>query len=130
FLVNVSGDPPGWIGSLKERTIAHILRNDSKASHFARKFLLRQFFGKSKNNFQSDPHYLHPSFNVCNFAVFLQAHLNRTKLNLRRRDEKGTIACPVLLVTSQFSPSLEDTMALFFKLNPANSSYLRVDDSL
>lgn len=128
FLSNFTSTPKGWLSPLKDRTIAHILSGANKPSQLLSKFALRQYWRQRKTIYSghASAHYTHPAFNVHNFALFLNAHLDQSKLNLK----KESLTCPVLLIASQNSGSLDDTIEVVSKLNPAITSYLRVDDSI
>lgn len=64
-----------------------------------------------------------------NLALFIDSYIRRSDLNMQRSTEpnkKSTLSMPVMNITGAFSPHIEDTVTLNSRLDPVNSSWMKV----
>lgn len=71
--------------------------------------------------------------NPINLALFIDSYVRRSDLNIaremdpnRRRDSNATLSMPVMNITGAYSPHVDDTVTLNGRLDPTNSSWMKV----
>jgi len=76
--------------------------------------------------------YFERRVNPTNLALFIDSYVRRTDLNITReldptRKKEGlTLSVPVMNITGALSPHVDDTVTLNGRLDPTNSSWMKV----
>lgn len=76
--------------------------------------------------------YFERRVNPTNLALFIDSYVQRTDLNITReldptRKKEGlTLDVPVMNITGALSPHVDDTVTLNGRLDPTNSSWMKV----
>lgn len=79
--------------------------------------------------------YFERRVNPTNLALFIDSYVRRTDLNITReldptRKKEGlTLGVPVMNITGSLSPHVDDTVTLNGRLDPTNSSWMKVRNS-
>lgn len=134
-LVNTCFNGKRWPFWVKGWLSAQLLKRRNVMFRMAHKTLLQRFFSatndshelyQSSNQLYYRHHYSHPAFNVFNFSLFLDSLLKRTTLSISRKVPNDTISCSTLLIAGELSDSYDDSVKMFSRLNPQNSSFVRI----
>ena len=67
--------------------------------------------------------------NKRNLAMFIEAYVNRSALGITREDTTNNFKCNVLVISGQYSPHIEESVKMNARLNPSNSSWIKLSDS-
>ena len=76
--------------------------------------------------------YFERNVNANNLALFIDAYVRRNDLNIQRemdptkKRDGATLSMPVLNITGAFSPHMDDTVTFNGRLDPTNSSWMKV----
>lgn len=76
--------------------------------------------------------YFERRVNPTNLALFIDSYVRRTDLNINReldptrKKENSTLSVPVMNITGAFSPHVDDTVTLNGRLDPTNSTWMKV----
>lgn len=79
--------------------------------------------------------YFERRVNPTNLALLIDSYVRRTDLNITReldptRKKEGlTLGVPVMNITGALSPHVDDTVTLNGRLDPMNSSWMKVRDT-
>lgn len=77
--------------------------------------------------------YFERQVNPTNLALFIDSYVRRTDLKLTReldssrRKDSSTLQMPVMNITGALSPHVDDTVTLNGRLDPTNSSWMKVN---
>lgn len=61
-----------------------------------------------------------------NLAMFLNSYLSRTDLQIERTDPEKNFKCSVLVLCGSLSPHVDDTVTMNGRLNPQNSTWMKL----
>lgn len=101
-------------------------------------FGIRIFQGTEERNHdlvQVYKNYFERRVNPTNLALLIDSYVRRTDLNITReldptRKKEGlTLGVPVMNITGALSPHVDDTVTLNGRLDPMNSSWMKVRNS-
>jgi len=138
-LVSVNGTctTSSWSEWGYEKMASHYLKTKGMTA-FTEDYLMYHFFGKVDETSNHDLIGLfkdqlrrvnHPR----NLALFVESYSKRTALKIERpiagKNNTTTIPCPVLLLTGENSPSLDDTVTFNSKLDPSKSTWIKIPDA-
>lgn len=76
--------------------------------------------------------YFEKNVNPTNLALFIDSYVKRTDLHITRdeatvrKEDSRTLRMPVLNITGALSPHVEDTVTLNGRLDPTNSTWMKV----
>lgn len=66
--------------------------------------------------------------NARNLSLFIDSYVKRTDLAIIRGDKEHTFKCSVLVLCGAFSPHVEDTVTMNSRLDPSNSTWMKLSD--
>ena len=67
--------------------------------------------------------------NKHNLALFIESYVNRSALGITREDTTNNFKCNVLVLCGQHSPHIEESIKMNARLNPCNSSWIKLSDA-
>lgn len=141
-LVNCVSTQAGWIEWGYQKLNASYLRSKGMTQGVI-DYLLWYHFGSGTEERNHDLVQVYKSYflqhvNPSNLALFIDSYIRRTDLNISRGDSDGasrtpgeklpTLRMPVMNVTGAFSPHVEDTVTFNGRLDPTNSTWIKVSD--
>jgi len=136
-VLNPSASAPGWIEWGYQKLNIRHLRSDHMTTHIV-DYLLWHHFGKIEQCNQDVVAMFKTHFerhvNAHNLGLLVQAYIQRTDLGIVReldpnkKKECRMLRCPVLNITSNFSAHIDDSVAFNARLDPSNSSWMKVQD--
>lgn len=116
---------------------SHYLKSKGM-TQFCEDFLLGHYFGKIEENTNSDLLAIvrdnlrsirHPR----NLAMFLESYSKRSNIKMTRPTPGdktiNTMKCGVLILTGANSPAVDDTVDLNSKLDPVNTTWIKISDA-
>lgn len=77
--------------------------------------------------------YFERNVNPTNLSLFIDSYVRRTDLNIHReldptkKKDNQTLNMPVINITGALSPHVDDTVTLNGRLDPSNSSWMKVN---
>jgi pimeloyl-ACP methyl ester carboxylesterase len=135
-LVNCSASQAGWIEWGYQKWNAWYLKSGMMTTG-VEEYMLWHWFGNKtlENNHDLVAVYLDymKSINPTNLGHFVSSYIQRTDLGITREldpSKKGTVknfSCPVMLVAGDYSPHLDDTVAMNSRLDPSNSTWMKFE---
>uniref|UniRef100_A0A0N5AFM0 Protein NDRG3 n=1 Tax=Syphacia muris TaxID=451379 RepID=A0A0N5AFM0_9BILA len=134
ILINLVATAAGWIEWGYQKANISYLRSTGMTS-FTVDYLMWHHFGKRLEAYNQDlvreyrVHFQNLP-NPQNLAYFIEAYLQRTPLQFSRDGENGPLVkIPVLQIVGSGSPFVDDTVEVNARLDPANSSWMKISDS-
>lgn len=64
-----------------------------------------------------------------NLSLLIESYINRTDLGITRGDKEANFKCPVLLMCGGLAPHVDDTVAFNARLNPQDSTWMKLNES-
>lgn len=139
ILINVVSTPAGWIEWGYQKLNARYLKSKGMTQGVL-DYLMWHHFGRGTETRNYDlvqvyRNYFEKCVNPVNLALFIDSYIRRTDLNInremdpnRRRDSNATLQMPIMNITGSYSPHVDDTVTLNGRLDPTNSSWMKISD--
>lgn len=134
-LINCISTPSGWIEWGYQSFNARYLRTKGMTQGVV-DYLMWHHFGRNPEERNHDLAQLYKSHferavNPTNLAMLINSYIHRTDLQIARTPSgspqaQATLKMPVINVTGSLSPHVDDTVTLNGRLNPENSSWMKV----
>lgn len=136
-LINCCSTQAGWIEWGYQKVNIRHLRSGTMTSG-AVDYLMWHHFGKIEECNQDlvtvYRQHFEKSLNATNLGLLVDSYIRRTDLGIVRemdpnkKKEARMIRCPLLNITSNFSPHIEDTVTFNSKLDPTVSTWMKIQD--
>ncbi|XP_069689489.1 protein NDRG3 isoform X2 [Periplaneta americana] len=137
-LINCVSTQAGWIEWGYQKLNARYLRNKGMTQAVL-DYLMWHHFGRGTEERNHDlvqvyKIYFERHVNPTNLALFIDSYIRRTDLNIvrelepTRRKDSMTLSMPVMNITGALSPHVEDTVTLNGRLDPTNSTWMKIQD--
>ncbi|KAJ8975578.1 hypothetical protein NQ317_013080 [Molorchus minor] len=136
-LVNCVSTQAGWIEWGYQKLNARHLRSKGMTQGVL-DYLMWHHFGRNTEERNHDlvqvyKSYFERNVNPTNLALFIDNYIKRTDLNIHRESDpqkkkNATLSMPILNITGAFSPQMEDTVTFNGRLDPTNSSWMKISD--
>jgi len=137
-LVNCVSTQAGWIEWGYQKLNARHLRNKGMTQAVL-DYLMWHHFGRGTEERNHDlvqvyKTYFEHHVNPTNLALFIDSYIRRTDLNIVRelepskRKNSQTLRMPVMNITGALSPHVDDTVTLNGRLDPTNSTWMKIQD--
>lgn len=97
-------------------------------------YLMWHHFGKVDSDRNHDliqvyrNHFSGKNMNGRNLALIIDSYIKRTDLKIDRTDKENNIKCPILIMTGDFAPHVDDTVDFNARLNPVLSTWMKLQD--
>ncbi|XP_039286803.1 LOW QUALITY PROTEIN: protein NDRG3 [Nilaparvata lugens] len=140
-LINVVSTQAGWIEWGYQKINARYLKSKGMTQGVL-DYLMWHHFGRGTEDRNYDlvqvyRNYFERCIQPGNLAMFIDSYIRRTDLNMTRqpdasagvkKDSNTTLAMPVINITGALSPHVDDTVTLNSRLDPTNSSWMKISD--
>ncbi|XP_063244988.1 protein NDRG3 isoform X2 [Bacillus rossius redtenbacheri] len=136
-LVNCVSTQAGWIEWGYQKLNSRHLRSKGMTQGVL-DYLMWHHFGRGTEERNHDlvqvyKNYFERHVNPTNLALFIDSYVRRTDLNISRdvdptRSNSHTLNMPVMNVTGALSPHVDDTVTLNGRLDPTNSTWMKIQD--
>ncbi|XP_031779572.1 protein NDRG3 isoform X4 [Nasonia vitripennis] len=137
-LINCVSTQAGWIEWGYQKLNCRHLRSQGMTQGVL-DYLMWHHFGRGTEERNHDlvqvyKNYFERRVNPTNLALFIDSYVRRTDLNINRdldptRKRDGTtLLVPVMNITGSLSPHVDDTVTLNGRLDPTNSSWMKISD--
>lgn len=137
-LINCVSTQAGWIEWGYQKLNARHLRSRGMTQGVL-DYLMWHHFGRGTEERNHDlvqvyKSYFEKNVNPTNLALFIDSYIKRTDLNIQRelelikRNESKTLRMPVINITGSLSPHVDDTVTLNGRLDPTNSTWMKISD--
>lgn len=136
-LINVVSTQAGWIEWGYQKLNARHLRSKGMTQGVL-DYLMWHHFGRGTEERNHDlvqvyRNYFEHRVQPGNLALFIDSYIRRTDLNMTRSLEPNkkeclTLSMPVMNITGALSPHMDDTVTLNSRLDPTNSSWMKISD--
>lgn len=136
-LVNASCGTSSWSEWGSQKMSSHYLKTKGM-TNFTLDYLINHHFGKDEQKRNPDlvglvRDQLHRVRSPKNLGLFIESYSKRDAIKLTRpaagQTSRTSLKCGTLLVTGDSSPVLDETIALNSKLDPSNSSWIKIPDA-
>uniref|UniRef100_A0A336LK07 CSON012419 protein n=1 Tax=Culicoides sonorensis TaxID=179676 RepID=A0A336LK07_CULSO len=137
-LINCSSTAAGWIEWGYQLMNARNLRSKGMTQGVL-DYLMWHHFGRNPEERNLDlvqvyKSYFERSINPINLAMFIDAYIKRTDMNIARTPSGSptnaglTLKMPVLNVTGALSPHIDDTVTFNGRLEPTKTNWMKISD--
>ncbi|XP_046814246.1 protein NDRG3 isoform X2 [Vespa velutina] len=137
-LINCVSTQAGWIEWGYQKLNVRHLRSQGMTQSVL-DYLMWHHFGRGTEERNHDlvqvyKNYFEHRVNPINLALFIDSYVRRTDLNITReldptRKKEGlTLSVPVMNITGALSPHVDDTVTLNGRLDPTNSTWMKISD--
>lgn len=137
-LVNGVSTTSGWIEWGYQKLNIRSLRTGT-ISQGVLDYLLWHHFGRNLDTCNHDllevyKRYFTEKINAHNLGLLMESYVARTDLGIvreldpQKKKAAKMLQMPVLLITGAFSPHVEDTVTLNSRLDPANSTWMKLSE--
>ncbi|XP_057671759.1 protein NDRG3 isoform X2 [Diorhabda carinulata] len=136
-LVNCVSTQAGWIEWGYQKLNTRHLRSKGMTQGVL-DYLMWHHFGRQTEERNHDlvqvyKSYFERNVNPTNLALFIDSYVRRTDLNIYRemdplKKKNASLAMPVMNITGSMSPHMEDTVTFNGRLDPTNSSWMKISD--
>ncbi|XP_066148069.1 protein NDRG3 isoform X2 [Euwallacea fornicatus] len=136
-LINCVSTQPGWIEWGYQKLNTRYLRSKGMTQGVL-DYLMWHHFGRNTEERNHDlvqvyKSYFERNVNPTNLALFIDSYVKRTDLNIQRdpdpnRKNASTLKVPVINITGAMSPHADDTVTFNGRLDPTNSSWMKISD--
>lgn len=138
FLINCTSTAASWTEWGYQKLNAMNLRNSGMTTS-TQEYLMWYHFGKLTEERNHDlmklfKYFFNKSVNPYNLALFIDSFIKRTDLQIVRETEPSrkkiarNFKCHVLLLAGNLSPHLEMTIIMNSRLDPTNSTWMKLSD--
>ncbi|XP_062524442.1 protein NDRG3 isoform X2 [Bombyx mori] len=129
-LINCTSNQAGWIEWAYQKMNTRSLRSRGMTQGVL-DYLLWHHFGRFPEDRNHDltqmyKNYFTRNVNPSNLSMFIEAYVRRSDLGICRNAD--TIKVPVLNITGALSPHVDDTVTFNGRLNPNNSTWMKISD--
>jgi pimeloyl-ACP methyl ester carboxylesterase len=137
--INALCTAPGWIEwGYQKRNVNHMRQHG--ITQAVMDYLMWHHFGSSPEERARDlisvyQHYFNTDVQPSNLAKLTEQYIWRTiidlerEINLDARGDAKTLKLPVLNIVGSYSPFVDETVTFNGKLNPANTNWMKIQDS-
>lgn len=137
-LINCVSTQAGWIEWGYQTFNARSLRTKGMTQGVV-DYLMWHHFGRNPEErnhdlFQMYKSHFERNVNPTNLAMLINSYIHRTDLNIARTPTGSpqitstTLKMPVINVTGSLSPHVDDTVTFNGRLDPTNSSWMKISD--
>ncbi|XP_055690693.1 protein NDRG3 isoform X2 [Lutzomyia longipalpis] len=136
-LINCVSTAAGWIEWGYQTFNARFLRTKGMTQGVV-DYLMWHHFGRNLEERNHDlvqmyKNHFERSINPTNLGMWIHAYIHRTDLNIARTpsgspQNSTTLKMPVINITGALSPHVDDTVTLNGRLDPTNSSWMKIQD--
>lgn len=137
-LINCVSTTAGWIEWGYQKLNARHLRSKGMTQGTL-DYLMWHHFGRLTEERNHDLvhvfcEYFEHHLNATNLALFIDSYIQRTDLNINRETDPSkppsgsTVKVPVLNMTGALSPHVDDTVTFNSRLDPTNSTWMKIQD--
>ncbi|KAF9817106.1 hypothetical protein SFRURICE_013894 [Spodoptera frugiperda] len=130
-LINCTSNQAGWIEWAYQKMNSRSLKNRGMTQGVLDYLMWHHFgrFPEERNHDLTQMYrmYFTRNVNPTNLSLLIDAYVRRTDLGIAR--ENDTIKVPVLNITGALSPHVDDTVTFNGRLNPNNSTWMKISDS-
>ncbi|KAK2587054.1 hypothetical protein KPH14_011007 [Odynerus spinipes] len=137
-LINCVSTQAGWIEWGYQKLNVRHLRSQGMTQSVL-DYLMWHHFGRGTEERNHDlvqvyKNYFERRVNPTNLALLIDSYVRRTDLNITReldptRKKEGlTLSVPVMNITGALSPHVDDTVTLNGRLDPTNSTWMKISD--
>ncbi|XP_015119632.1 protein NDRG3 isoform X1 [Diachasma alloeum] len=137
-LINCVSTVAGWIEWGYQKLNVRHLRSQGMTQGVL-DYLMWHHFGRGTEERNHDlvqvyTNYFERRVNPSNLALFIDSYVRRTDLNITReldptrKKDGSTLGVPVINITGSLSPHVDDTVTLNGRLDPTNSSWMKISD--